>query len=270
MKNLVFILFFIASFSGVASSQPYFFVHLSDPQIGMIDQSLETKLITNTVSAINRLHPAFVIVTGDLTNPTGNVEKMEEIKRMLAQVKKEIPVYYVPGNHDVGQTASDGLIALFRSKFNSDRFSAVHHNTRLIGINSQILMAKRDTLEQEQYQWLENELKKSTENEHRFVFAHHPLFLLTVDEMDLNIGIPAKYRKKYVDLFDKYNVQYMFAGHLHVNHIAHAENLTIVVTNAVCSSRSSDPPGLRTVKVYPGKVVHDYYSLETLPAKIEL
>ena len=88
--------------------------------------------------------------------------------------------------------------------------------------------------------------------------------------MDFNICIPAKYRRKYVDLFDKYHVQYMFVGHLHVNHIVHAGNLTIVVTNSVCASRSSDPPGMRIVKVYPDKVEHDYYSLETLPVKIEL
>jgi 3',5'-cyclic AMP phosphodiesterase CpdA len=271
MKKLVLLLIIVVlSACTEQKEQSYFFVHLSDPQLGIIDNSLEIKLVTNTVSAINRLNPAFVVITGDLIHPTGNVEKMEELKRMLALIKETIPVYYVPGNHDVGLTASDELLALFRSNFYYDRFSVVHNNTRLIGIDSPLICAKRDTLENEQYQWLENELKKSADNNHRFVFAHHPLFIQGIDEDDADLSIPVKQRGKYIDLFGKYDVQYMFVGHLHRNHTASEGNLTIIVTNSVCSSRSSELPGLRIVKVYPDKVVHDFYSLETLPAKIDL
>ena len=256
------------------SQQPYFFVHMSDTQLGMLENNAgfaqESEMVARTVSEINRLNPAFVVITGDLVNREGDKAQIDELKRLLAQVKKSIPVYYVPGNHDVGASASDDLLALYRSNFDYDRFSVLHNNTRLIGFNSQLLMAQRDAPEQEQFQWIENELKKSTKNDHRLVFAHHPLFMLAVDEMDLNICIPAQYRRKYVDLFNKYNVQYMFAGHLHLNHIARAENVTMIVTTSVCASRSSEPPGIRIVKVYPDKLSHDFYSLESLPAKIEL
>jgi len=255
------------------SSQPYFFIHITDPQLGMMENNAgfaqESAIIANTVSAINRLNPAFVVVTGDLVHQEGSMEQIGELKRLFAQVKKSIPVYFVPGNHDVGLTVPDELLTLFRSNFNDDRFSVLYNNTRLIGINSQLIWTKHDTLENEQYQWLENELKKSSKNNHRFIFAHHPLFLQTIDEEDVYQNIPADIRGKYIDLFDKYNVQHMFVGHLHRNHTVYAGNLTIIATNAVCVSHSSDPPGLRVVKVYPDRIVHDYYSLETLPAKIE-
>ena len=271
--NYLSILLFV-SMIGCESSQSYFFVHLTDTQLGMIEYNAgflqETEIVTNTISAINRLNPAFVVITGDLINKEGDKEQCEELKRLLAQVNKSIPVYYVPGNHDVGQTASDELLALYRTNFGDDRFSVLYNNTRLIGINSQLIWAKRDTLENEQFQWIESELKKSKRNNYRFVFAHHPLFLESIDEEDVYQNMPADSRGKYIDLFDKYNVQYMFVGHLHRNHIVHTENFTTIATNAVCVSHSSEPPGLRIVKVYPDKVVHDYYSLETLPAKINL
>ena len=271
--NYLAILLFVGM-AGCTPSQPYYFVHLSDPQLGMMENnagfSQETKIVANTVSAINRLNPAFVVITGDLVHETGNAEQIKELKRLFGQIKETVPVYYVPGNHDVGQTASDELLAHYRSDFTDDRFSAVYGNTRLVGFNSQLIWAKRDTLENEQYQWLENELKKSQKNDHRFVFAHHPVFIESIDEEDIYQNLPADRRGKYVELFGKYNVQYMFTGHLHKNHISHTGNLTIIATNAVCVSHLSEPPGLRIVKVYPDRIVHDYYSLDTLPEKIDL
>ena len=275
MKRAFFLIaVFFVCMAGCTPSEPYFFIHLSDPQLGMMELnagfSKESEMVANAVSAINRLNPAFIVITGDLVHQEGNMEQINELKRLFDQVKKTIPVYFVPGNHDVGMTVPDELLALYRANFGDDRFSVLYKKTRLTGFNSQIIWAKRDTLENEQYQWLENELKKSTENDHRFIFAHHPLFLESVDEKDAYQSIPVKHRSKYIDLFGKYNVEYMFVGHLHRNHIVRAGSLTIIATNAVCVSRSSEPPGLRIVKVYPDLVVHNYYSLETLPSKIDL
>ena len=255
-------------------SQPYFFVHLTDPQLGMMENnesfSKESEMVAHAVSAINRLNPAFVVITGDLVHQDGNMEQINELKRLFDQVEKTIPVYYLPGNHDVGQTVPKESLALFRANFGNDRFSTLYKNTGLIGFNSQIVWAKRDTLENEQYQWLENELKKFAENTHRFVFAHHPLFVETTDEADKYQNLPVDRRGKYIDLLNKYNVQYMFVGHLHKNNISQTENLTIVATNALCVSHSTEPSGFRIVKVYPDLVVSDFYSVETLPEIIDL
>ena len=269
--NFVVFLSIIIMVGCMASPLPYFFVHISDTQLGMMEKdegfSNESSRFAQTVLAINRLNPAFVVITGDLVNREGDEAQIAELKRLLAEVKTTIPVYYVPGNHDVGQTVSDEMLALYRTHFGNDRFSVLYENTRLIGINSQLILSKRDTLEMEQYQWLEDELKKSKENRYRFVFAHHPLFFQTVNEEISSQNLPVELRK-YIDLFDKYDVSYMFVGHLHRNHTVQAGNLTIVVTNSISASRSDEPLGIRIVKVFPDKIVHDYYSLETLPEKI--
>ena len=269
---LLIILIFVVS--GCRQSEPYFFIHLSDPQFGMIENngefSQETKMVEEAVAAINRLNPAFVVITGDMIHHDGDLAQIEECKRLFGQVHKSIPVYYTPGNHDVGLMAPDDLLALYQTHFGSDRFSVLYKNTRLIGFNSVLIWAKRDALENEQYQWLEDELKKSAKNTHRFVFAHHPPFVQTIDEPDKYQNLPSDRRGKYIDLFNKYNVRYMFAGHAHRNGIVHAENLTVIITNGLCVSHSHEPPGLRIVKVYPDRVTHEFYAVDALPAKIEL
>ena len=273
-RTIFFMAILFAGIAGCSQSEPYFFIHLTDPQFGMMENntsfSRETEIVTNAVSAINRLNPAFVVITGDLVNEGGNMEQINEYKRLFARIKKSIPVYYVPGNHDVGQAVSEDLVALYRANFGDDRFSAMYKKTGLIGFNSQLIWAKRDALETEQYQWLENELKKMAGNEHCFVFAHHPLFLENPGEEDAYQNLPVDRRGRYIDLFNKYNVQYMFAGHLHKNNTSRTGNLTIVATNALCVSHSPEPAGLRIVKVYPDRVVHNYYSLDMLPEKVDL
>ena len=257
---------------GCTQSKPYFFVCLSDPQFGMTENnagfSNESEMVAKTIAAINRLNPAFVVITGDLVNQAGNMEQIREFKRLFGEINKTIPIYCIPGNHDVGQTASDELLALYRSNFGDDRFSVSYKNTALIGFNSQLVWAKRDTLEMEQYEWLENELKMAMKYDYRFVFAHHPLFIERVDEEDTYQNFPADRRNKYINLFDKYKVQYLFAGHLHKNHIVSERNLTIIATNSVSVSHSHELPGFRIVKVYPDEIVCDYYTPETLPSKI--
>ena len=54
-----------------AAARPFFFVQITDPQLGFKEKdSMEqgVKLLTETVEAINRIHPAFVVVTGDMIN----------------------------------------------------------------------------------------------------------------------------------------------------------------------------------------------------------
>src|SRR5882762_2580202 len=59
-----------------SAAEPFFFIQLSDPQMGMFsdnkDFAQDAANFEFVVAAINRLHPAFVVVTGDLVNKTGD------------------------------------------------------------------------------------------------------------------------------------------------------------------------------------------------------
>jgi Predicted phosphohydrolases len=52
-----------------------------------------------TVSHINKLHPDFVVITGDFVHDRNNIAQIEEFKRITSTINREIPVYLVPGKY---------------------------------------------------------------------------------------------------------------------------------------------------------------------------
>ena len=58
------------------AAPPFFFIQLTDPQLGMFtdnkDFVQETANFEFAVAAVNRLKPAFVVITGDLVNKPGD------------------------------------------------------------------------------------------------------------------------------------------------------------------------------------------------------
>ena len=67
-----FLLAVFVSHGIAADSAPFFFLQLSDPQFGFIDNnksiSAETEAMNKAVTAINQLKPPFVVITGDFVN----------------------------------------------------------------------------------------------------------------------------------------------------------------------------------------------------------
>ena len=107
MKKTTLFLLCILFSLGISAQTPFYFIQLTDPQFGMIDKNAsfdkETALMEKAVKQINKLNPGFVVVTGDLVNEGNNADQIKEFKRILATLRKDIPVYLTPGNHDVGQ-----------------------------------------------------------------------------------------------------------------------------------------------------------------------
>src|SRR5260221_7837665 len=88
-----------------SAAPPFFFLQFSDPQFGMFtadrDFAQETMNFEFAVATANRLHPAFVVVTGDLVNKAGDPAQVAEYRRNAAKLDPSIPLYNVAGNHDV-------------------------------------------------------------------------------------------------------------------------------------------------------------------------
>jgi serine/threonine-protein phosphatase CPPED1 len=73
---------------------------------------------------VNALNPDFVVITGDLIHDTGNRSQIDEFKRITSQIR--CPVYYSPGNHDIGQKPAQADIDAFIADYGHDRFSFTH------------------------------------------------------------------------------------------------------------------------------------------------
>src|SRR6478752_5271009 len=71
---------------------PFFFIQMSDPQFGMFtangDFLQETANFTRAIDAANRLRPAFVVVTGDLTNRQGDSAQIAEYRRVASTLDR--------------------------------------------------------------------------------------------------------------------------------------------------------------------------------------
>ena len=114
------------AFVASAQKRTDFFIQVSDPQLGFISQTVdftpEEQLMGQITAEINRLRPDFVVFSGDLVHWFDKEQLWDGFKRMCAKIDSKIPVYYLPGNHDVSSDVSPESVATFVGRFGSDRF----------------------------------------------------------------------------------------------------------------------------------------------------
>lgn len=109
-KLLVWIMILGSVASSVAAqkrSDPFFFIQLSDPQLGFIDDNRsyarETELMELFTDAINRLRPAFVVVTGDMVHDLNDAGQVAEFDRLIARDRSGDPGLFYAGQPRRGQ-----------------------------------------------------------------------------------------------------------------------------------------------------------------------
>lgn len=253
-------------------TNPWFFIQLTDPQFGMFESNAgfekETVLYEKAVAEINRLNPDFVVITGDFVHDQHSVSQINEFKRITAKIKSSIPVYYSPGNHDIGQVPNEESLKKYRENYGSDRFSFRHKGSSFIGFDTGLIKAKLEKPEQEQFIWLSKKLRKSRNSQHILLFTHYPFFNKTVDEPTAYSNIDKEYREKYLNLFRNNNVAAVFSGHHHNNGYATYGNVELVTTSSLGKPLGKAPSGFRIVKVYNDKIEHEFYGLEELPDSV--
>jgi len=276
-QKLISSLFLILVLAGTVfgqkknSNEPWFFIQLTDPQFGMFDKNAsfekETVLYEKAVAKINSLNPDFVVITGDFVNDQNSALQINEFKRITAKIKTSIPVYYSPGNHDIGQIPTDESLEKYKKNYGSDRFSFKHKGSSLIGFNTGLIKAKLEKPEQEQYHWLSKKLQKSRNSQHILLFTHYPFFNKTVDEPTAYSNIDKEYREKYLRLFSDNSVAAVFSGHHHNNGYATYGNIELVTTSALGKPLGKAPSGFRIINVYHDRIEHQFYGLDELPNK---
>jgi len=255
-----------------SKEKPYSLIVLTDPQFGMFENNAgfekETVLYEKAVSEINRLNPDFVVITGDFVNDQNSEAQIDEFKRITAKIKPSIPVYYSPGNHDIGQVPTPESLEKYKKNYGSDRFSFEHKGAAFIGFNTGLIKAKLEEPEQEQYNWLTKKLKESRKAQHILLFTHYPFFNKTVDEPESYSNIGTGNRLKYLELFEENGVDAVFTGHHHNNGLANYENVQLVTSSSLGKPLGEAPSGFRIVKVYSNKIEHEFFGLDELPEKI--
>jgi predicted MPP superfamily phosphohydrolase len=263
----------------VAQSQPpWFFAVLSDPQFGMYAKdknfTQETANLEFVVANLNRLHPRFVVICGDLVNRTAEPAEIAEYKRVVHELDLSIPVYYVAGNHDVGNIPTASTIAGFRASFGPDYYTFSADGMLGVVLDSNLIQAPQEDPKaaEQQEAWLKQTLASSRSDSARqvVVFQHIPYFDKASDEADDYFNIPEPARRKYLDLLKDAGVRYVFAGHLHKNAIAKDGPLTEIVTGAVGMPLGGSLSGFRIVVVDAQELHPVWYCLAGIPNQVDL
>ena len=261
------LLFALLSIAGIAPAADLTFVQMSDPQFGMFAENRnftqETINFDLAIAAANLLKPAFVVVCGDLVNQAGNAVQIAEYQRIAAKLDRAIPLHNVAGNHDVGNEPTPESLAAYRKKFGPDYYVFRHRDFLGIVLNSSLIQHPKGAPADadKQSKWLESELRKITPGTRVAIFQHIPWFLKDAGEPDDYFNIPLGPRTRYLQLFERYHVEYCFAGHYHRNSSGETPNFHMTTTGPVGKPLGPDPSGIRVVTVHDGKMDSTYRPL---------
>lgn len=259
-----------------AEREPFFFIQMSDPQFGFFtanqDFARETANFERAIAAANRLRPAFVVVSGDLTHRAGDPAQIAEYRRIAAQIDKSIPLYNVAGNHDLALPLSPASVRSYRQEFGPDYYTFSSHGLFGIVINTSLIKEPAGVPEETAAQeaWLRTTLARArrTHAGRIMVFQHHSWFLAEAAEPDQYFNLPLSRRRDLLDLLEQSGVTHAFAGHYHRNALGRDGTLEMVTSGPVGRPLGNDPSGFRIVTVRGDSVTHRYYSLDSIPGRV--
>lgn len=260
------------------TSSAFFFLQFSDPQFGMFtdnrDFVQETANFEFAVATANRLHPAFLIVTGDLVNKPGDTAQIAEYHRIAAKLDPSTPLYNVAGNHDVENVPTPESVAAYIKEFGPDRYGFHHGILYGIVLDSSIIHSpdKTEAIAAAQESWARAELGKARQSgaKHIVIFQHHPWFLQDAAEDDQYFNIPKQRRSAFLDLFHHSGVRYLFSGHYHRNAMAHDAEIEMITTGPVGKPLGEAKSGIQVVVVRDSGISHRYYEFGAIPNQISI
>ncbi|CAL9702283.1 unnamed protein product [Knipowitschia caucasica] len=273
-------------------SGPFCFVQAADPQLGLMkawregdcdgggdEWAEEVELTKQAVEALNRLQPRprFMVLCGDLVHAMPDTpfrdQQERDLKVALKGTDPSIPLVFVSGNHDLGNTPTPKTIEQFCDQWGDDYFSFWVGGVMCLVLNSQLFFdaSACPQLKEAQETWLEQQLSRASASsatqpkpKHVLVFQHIPLYLKSPDEDDDYFNLRREVRQQLMDKFKRAGVRAVFSGHYHRNAGGCHDGLDMVVSSAVGCQLGQDTHGLRVVVVTEAAVVHRYYSLEQL------
>lgn len=256
----------------------WFFAVIADPQMGMYasDRNFtqESANLEFAIANLNRLHPQFIVVCGDLVNRSADAAEIAEYKRIVGTLDPSIPIYNVAGNHDVGNIPTAATLDAYRNAFGRDYYTFRAPGILGIVLDSNLIRSPEGAPKaaEEQDAWLKKILAMAKRDPTRqpVVFQHIPYFIHDPDEPANYFNIPLPTRRSYLNLLENAGVRYLFAGHYHRNAGGMDGSLTEIVSGAVGMPIGQSVSGISIVAV-EGKTLHrTWYCFGKIPNRIDM
>jgi len=183
--------------------------------------------------AINRLRPSFTVHVGDVVHPLPYTKDFVPAAHFASQLYQQLgsPFYIAPGNHDIGDkclagnpaaTITTESCAIYEEHFGKQWTSFEHEGMCFIVINA-CLLGSGLADEKAQWAWLEQVLSKNQERR-KFLFSHYPPFITEPREDNHYDNIDREPRLRLLELLAKFEVEALFAGHVHTFFLNRYEN----------------------------------------------
>ncbi|XP_064789606.1 serine/threonine-protein phosphatase CPPED1-like isoform X4 [Oncorhynchus masou masou] len=208
---------------------PFCFIQAADPQLGLMktwregdcdgggdEWTDEVQLTQQAVEAINKLspRPKFMVLCGDLVHAMPSTQYREgqerDLKVALRGTDPSIPLVFVSGNHDLGNTPTPETVAQFCNAWGDDYFSFWVGGVLCLVLNSQLFFdaSACPDLRDAQEAWLEGQLQRASQGpgvtpKHVLVFQHIPLYLKTPDEEDDYFNLQTATRQSLLGRFKR-------------------------------------------------------------------
>lgn len=198
MKKLALIVLLLMLPAVVYAVEPFTFVHISDTHITASGHFLDN--LKNIAAEVNALNPkpAFVVATGDLTE-MGFTEEYDKYREAISAF--DMPVYSVPGNHEV-KWSNWGKLGPKKFMGQTPFYSFDHGGIHFVGIDSSMWLEHHGFIDGSELTWLKNDLDKAGRTTPVVIFYHHCPGFLTNEQQLLGMLRP-------------YNVRLALVGHGH-------------------------------------------------------
>ena len=156
------------------------FVQISDSHIGF-DKPANTDVTATLRAAVAKIkaapeQPSFVLHTGDLTH-LSKASEFDTLQQVLSELS--LPVFYVPGEHDVLEDDGKSYLERFgKNTQGAGWYSFDQGGVHFIGLVNVVNLKAGGfgTLGDEQLEWLEKDVKRLKSSTPIVVFAHIPLW----------------------------------------------------------------------------------------------
>jgi len=170
------------------------------------------QLIANTSTK----NYAFILHLGDIT-PFGEDSQLELFQNISKQ--SYIPIFSVPGNHDIKQGNSTNE---YKKYFGKPNYHFFYGGILFIALDSSYLSFSETTLI-----YLEN-LLSTYPNCPKVIFSHVPLFDPRPDYDHSNLNVSQTNR--FFDIMNSHNVKIVISGHIHWYNVTKKETVNFLIS----------------------------------------
>jgi 3',5'-cyclic AMP phosphodiesterase CpdA len=249
---------------------------LSDPHVNRATNGMDATFkphFEKTIAMVNSEKVDFVLIAGDLTQD-GKPEEIDDFKNHLKKFKA--PVFYAPGNHDVGHKFDSGKkdgtvtaerVEFYEKKLGPSFFAKTKSGVRIIGVNSSILGSGFER-ENDQWKFLEKQFAKPNRKP-ALLFMHYPMFVKDADEPGgVYWNVEPAPRAQLLNLLKQGGVKTVLTGHLHKDLVNRHDGMLLLSTRPISFGlpRDQQPEGWTLVTMFAnGEATYELKAIERSP-----